>query len=140
MAPKCTGTDKAGDPCKWSTWNDTPLCIACAARAGNADASAELATRSALGRKQQIKNRRARQISEAPMRSVDDLLTALERSMLRVENSGGDAIAKAGAVCKLVSEARAVLRAELLETENKELKKLLLERHPELARHLKAAT
>jgi hypothetical protein len=137
-APKCTGTDKRGDACRWPAWRDGPVCIACAARAGNAEASAEMRDRATKGNKQQAKNKKARQVSEAPMRSTDDLLTALERSMVRVENAGGDAIAKAGAVCKLVSEARAVLKAAELEKENSELRTLLLEKHPELRSHLRA--
>jgi len=79
----------------------------------------------------------AKKLTTCDLRTADGQVTQLELALLRVVNSGADAVQKAGAVAKLVSEARATIKAAELETENKQLRELLLERHPELRKQLK---
>ena len=135
---RCVGTTKAGEPCRFAGWNGTELCVSCAARAGNDEARSVLAARGRNGMASQKAANAAKRVAAIPLRSTDDLLTALERALATTEQSGGDKVQRAKAVCAIVAEARAVLKATELETENRELKALLLEKHPELARHLKA--
>src|SRR5262249_49081111 len=123
-------------PCSWPAWEASAFCVTHAAQRGDVAAQTEMAERGRSG----IQKRYARAVAgrrrAASLRSMDDLLTELERVLVRVEHSGQDAAHKAQVTAKIVSEARAALPAAQLESENRELRKLLVERHPELKRHL----
>lgn len=135
-ATKCSTVGPKG-PCTFVAEYDG-LCLAHGARAGHAQAREVLAARGRAGYAKAAANAEERKLTECSLRTMGEQLTVLERQVLRVENSGADACAKAGAIVKLVSEARATLKAAELERENAELKALLIEKHPELARRLKA--
>lgn len=136
---KCSSLTKAGSPCRMGLWNATGLCIGHAAAAGDLEAKAMLAARGRSGVAQMQANRARRQPGESKMRTVEDLQTLVERETLHVRRSGADATSRANTVAKLVSLAMELLKVGELARENAELKALLLERHPELRKHLRAA-
>ena len=79
----------------------------------------------------------AAKLTSCDLRSTDGQLTQLEGALLRVANCGADAVAKAGAICKLISEARSVMKDAVLEVENAELRALIAGKHPHLAKQLR---
>lgn len=99
---------------------------------------AMLAERSRRGGAKTQENERRRKRKTCSLRSTDDILTELEQTLIAVDNSAGEVVGKASAKVKLIAEARATLKAAELENENRELRALLLERHPELKKQLKA--
>jgi hypothetical protein len=113
------------------------LCIGHAAASGDEAARAEQRARGQRGRARLDARASGRRRSTGSLRTTDDLLGALERALREVERSAGDRVARAKAVTAIVAEARATLKASELERENAELKRLLLERHPELRKHLR---
>jgi hypothetical protein len=96
-----------------------------------------LSAQGARGRRKRLKNEAAARRRVCSLRCTDDFLGELERLLVKVEASGAEMVNKAQTVVKIISEARSVLKAAELETENAELKKLLLQHHPELKSHLR---
>lgn len=138
----CTAITKRGRRCVWKADATSGLCL------NHDPARAEVrgrlaATRGRAGKAAQLRAveaaRAAGRRQSCRLRSTDDLLTELERAVLMLDGSGGDAATRAKAIAAVVAEARAVLKVGDLEAENAELKKLLVERHPELRKHLKVA-
>lgn len=126
----------AVENCRFQAMGHDPRCAVHLAPTGDEAAKAELRRRHAAGGPARARTAAKKKRTGCSLRTPDDLLLELERALVRVDNAGGEASAKATAICRLVAEARAVLKAAELETENAELRKLLIERHPELKRHL----
>jgi hypothetical protein len=137
MTARCAGTTKSGTPCHWRTWRNGTLCLNCAAVAGDESARVEQAARGARGRAQQTSNNNARKRKICSLRNTADLLTELEHQLIEVERAAGDRVQKAKVAVAIVSEARATLKTAELELENRQLREILLEKHPELRRVLK---
>jgi hypothetical protein len=70
------------------------------------------------------------------LRTLEDLLGELERLLLHVEGAG-DRIQQANTIVKIVQAAREIIVAHHLDTENVELRKLLLEHFPNLSERLR---
>jgi hypothetical protein len=129
---KCAGVSKLGTPCRFTG----TFAGYCAAHIPDeTERKRVLAERSANGGAAHAENVRRRKRKECTLRTVADVLTEIERTMLAVDNSGANIVSKATAKARLIAEARATLKASELETENAELRALLLELHPELATH-----
>lgn len=142
MSGRCNGLDKSGKPCKFPQRYEVDgrgLCAPCASRVGHEPAKADMAARGKKGTASLADARERNATSRTSLRSTDDCLTVLEGALRDAKRSGGDLVARAKAITSIVSEARATLKAAELERENTELKQLLLERHPELRKHLKIA-
>jgi hypothetical protein len=76
-------------------------------------------------------------VKDATLRTADDLLSALERALRRVECASAEkATERAKTVASIVEKAAAIL-ARSTEAENAELRALIAEKHPDLARRLK---
>jgi hypothetical protein len=139
MTPKCSAITAKGVPCAFPGSYDG-VCLSHAAQAGNSDAREVLRVRGVAGKNKARANAEGRKLVSCSLRTTGEQLAVLERQVIRVENSGADACAKAGAIVKLVSEARATLKAGELEGENADLRAILIEKHPELKKHLKAVS
>lgn len=135
---RCAGTTKAGDACSFGGWNGGPLCLNCAAAAGQADARAELSERGKRGRKTVNAALNAAKRESCSLRSIEDLLTELERAVVEVDRSAGDIANRAKVKVQIVAAAHSLLKLEVVEQQNKQLHELLLQYHPELKKHLKA--
>lgn len=137
---KCVELYSNGAPCRFGAWRDTTRCVAHAAAAGDEGAKIELAMRGQRGRGTQIaQGERAKADDSAvSLRSVSDLLSLLERAARIVLRSSEAAATKANALQRIAGTAAELLKANDLESRNKELEALLLERHPELRKQLKA--
>lgn len=100
-----------------------------------------LAERGRAGARKMTANRQAARASVAvklSVRTVDGQLETLDTLLRNLLRSKLDAanVAKAGAA--LVKVAREVISASELEAENRDLKALIAEKHPELKKMLKA--
>jgi hypothetical protein len=73
-------------------------------------------------------------LAPRPLRTHDDMITALEGALAVVEASGADAVKRAAAICKIVETAHGIIRGEL-ERDARRMAEIL-DAHPELARHV----
>jgi hypothetical protein len=103
-----------------------------------AERSAAMAARGRSGGAKTQAAARARKRSVCSLRTVADLLAELERALLLAEDSGGDKIARANAITKIVTSAHDILSRDT-ERNAERLAKLLAD-NPHLARHLQAVT
>lgn len=143
MKTRCNASCKDGSPCTFAPWAGGAHCLPHAAAAGDEAARGELQRRGEKGRQ----TRTARAIErldeedgENTFDSVRHLLAALMHAYRNVRRCNESATAKANAIQRLVSTAADLLKANELEATNRELRELLLERHPELRKHLKAVS
>jgi hypothetical protein len=100
-----------------------------------------MAARSANGGAKAAAIRAAARVEDADpnatLRNANELLSALERALRRVERSTDEkATDVAKTVAALVEKASAIL-ARTTEAENAELRALIAEKHPDLAKRLK---
>jgi len=138
MSTRCTAPTASGGACRFVAMEGRDLCATHAAQRGDEEASALLRARQAAGHPVRQRKRAAGKRSACSLRSPTDLLVELERALLRVDNATGDVVSRTKAITSIVSEARAVLRTELLAEENEALRAALATHAPELARRLKA--
>lgn len=103
-----------------------------------AERKAYFAATGKRGVEQRAAHRQARQRRGCSLRTTDDLLGELERVLLDLDRASGDVAARARAKVDLLRTAHMVLKGAELETQNRELRELLLEHHPELRKHLKS--
>ena len=134
MAERCNATTKAGAPCTFPAGPSGLCCSHDPAR------RAEQAERGRRGGTKSGGARKLKRLTACRLRSTEDLLVELEHALGFVQSSGAREAEKADATVKIVREARAVLQAAELERENAELRRLLLERHPELKKHLQVVS
>lgn len=134
-APRCIAITKSGKQCTWTPWQGHPWCLSHSAVNGIEEASATMLARSKMGSVKAELRRESARLKTCDLRSTSGQLDQLEGALVRVANSDGDACSKASAICKLVSEARAVMKDAVLEKENGELR-ALIERHPEVRKRL----
>jgi len=125
---KCSNTG-----CRFSARYDG-ACVNHASATGHPEAIAEQKRRSTRGQEVKKSGR-----VHFGLRTMAELLAPLESSLADVSRSSADAHTKAGAVVKLVGEARQILNAQKLEVENAELRGLLAEKYPELKKQLRIA-
>lgn len=134
--PRCTATNTDGEACPFYRRDGAPEgdghCLSHAAAAGDPDA---IAIRTAHGQAGGAKNRDPNR-EACSLRSVSDLLAELERLLLdgdQLPNSANTIKARVG----IVQAAHAILESDVLEKENADLRKLLAEKHPDLAKQLR---
>jgi hypothetical protein len=132
---KCTAGTKSGSPCGWDA-GPSGLCLAHDPARGEERRAKARAARSE-GIAHQRAARREQRMRSMSLRTVDDIFAVLERTAVRVENSHGDAVARAKALTDIVRVARELLKDDVLSKENAELRKIIAERHPDMARRLK---
>jgi hypothetical protein len=137
---KCAGFLTDGTtPCKMSAFGDARLCAQCGARAGLPEHRAEMIRRSELGREAKIANAILEKRTVCSLRSTNDLLAECEHAMVDLESASGDVTSRVKARISVISEARAILKSEVVEKENSELKALIGEHLPHLRKHLRSA-
>jgi hypothetical protein len=134
MTTLCTGTNKAGQPCRWHPWKGRTLCLNCAVRAGDPEALEEIRRRSKVGRARVQARSLAAAPKSCPLRTTEDRLSALERSALLLLRSKEGASTRARAMASLVHEARETVKGDQERTA--EMINELLERYPELGRRV----
>ena len=133
----CSATTVNGNPCSF-TAKYAGMCVSHASKAGNPAAKEEMRQRGANGTaKARINRDSARLATPPPLRTVEDLLRVLERALMKVENSGCDAVQKANAAAKMVERAQAILK-DGLEREVTDLHALISEHMPHLKKRLRA--
>jgi hypothetical protein len=95
-----------------------------------------LSDKAAVARAADVEARRTRKVA---LRTTDDFLGELEQALREVGASGGDVATRTRVKVDIIKAAHAILKSTDLETQNAELRKLLIERHPELKKHLMKA-
>jgi hypothetical protein len=138
--PRCAGTFGNGKACFHPAAEGRPYCLLHDPERVE-ELRAEMARRGRNGREKAaaaMEAYRSARRETCSLRTTDDLLSELERALLAVESSKGDVIERETARIKIIAEARATLKAAEFETENRELKRLLIELKPELRGKLKA--
>jgi hypothetical protein len=144
----CRGTTKTGGACgmtplraspdgAWCIehWPDPPAHIverrAASKRAGAAKSRETQAEARLLAK---VASQRAE--SDVVLETSDGRVAELKRLVVAVESSGGAAVAKAGAIARLVAEARAEMRGVELEQAYEELRQLVIDKWPAAAASL----
>lgn len=139
---KCQGSTKSGGACRLNTEPDSTYCMwhdPAPSAALLERRQRMVVTGGAKGSAAQAESRRLRQLAGARAESEVHLETSagrmaeLKRALLAIERSGGAAIAKAGAIARLVSEARTEMTGRELEQAYDELRALVIERWPAAA-------
>lgn len=103
--------------------------------------SEEALRRSRAGVEQRLENRSSERdelVARIKLDTLEGQLAALNQMLGDVLRSNMDAAKRAIAVVNLVKAAREVIATSQIEQENKDLKKLIDEKFPELRKHLKA--
>jgi hypothetical protein len=135
-AMKCSGTSRAGAPCRWPRWGSSAFCLNHASAAGELEAVAEQRRRCLVAHAKMAERSTARRRKACSLRTEGDLLHELEVALLAVARSKESAIARANATTRIVAEAHAILSANLERTAT-EINELL-DAHPELAQRIRA--
>jgi len=134
---RCNAQRSNGKQCTFYAYDVTGRCFR--HHADPAVRKKHMGALGAAGRRSQVEAARQRR-DDCPLRTTEEKLAALERRAIAVENSSESAAKKADAIVKLVRASMEVQhRVGDLERENKELRNLLLERHPELRGRLRLA-
>lgn len=135
---KCSAPTPSGETCNFPRLEGEDLCVM------HSSSPAAAATRAERGRKGAEKTKLVKRsddpgkdITSTPLRSAEHWLAALERRLRAVERGGEKPSVKANAAARLVSEARAVLSAERDEKALEELRAVIAEKFPDLARKLR---
>lgn len=138
---KCGAPTKAGIECRMAPIDETGRCIG--HHPDEAYRARVMSERGTNGRAKVEGNRAAARegiAGKMSLRTLDGQLTAIDAVLRDVMRCKLDATKRAAAVASLVKVAREVLSADEIQTENRDLRALILERMPELKKHLKAVS